>query len=112
MIAAGSFVWLLELPVNFSYWEFAIALLVNGIGMGVFAAAVIGILAGWLADLVLAQRHSLFIKLLIGVVGSFIGAFVASRVDLHLAGFLGELVVSSVGAILFLAVLGLIRRPA
>jgi uncharacterized membrane protein YeaQ/YmgE (transglycosylase-associated protein family) len=81
-------------------------------GMGVFAAAVIGVLAGWVADLVLARRHSLFIKLLIGVIGSFIGAFIASRIDLHLVGFVGELIVSSVGAVLFLAVLGLIRRPA
>lgn len=81
-------------------------------GMGVFAATVIGILAGWIADIVLARRHTLFIKLLIGVIGSFIGAFIASRIDLQLPGFFGELVVSSVGAILFLAVLGLIRRPA
>ncbi|ENZ80323.1 MULTISPECIES: GlsB/YeaQ/YmgE family stress response membrane protein [Caulobacter] len=81
-------------------------------GMGVFAAAVIGILAGWIADLVLARHHSLFIKLLIGVIGSYIGAFIASRIDLHLPGFAGELVVSSVGAILFLAVLSLFRRTA
>jgi MFS family permease len=38
LIAAGSFVWLLVLPVNFSYWPFAAALLVNGIGMGLFAS--------------------------------------------------------------------------
>jgi hypothetical protein len=31
-------VWLLILPVNFSYWTFAAALLVNGIGMGLFAS--------------------------------------------------------------------------
>jgi MFS family permease len=38
LIAAASFVWLLVLPVNFSYWLFAAALLVNGIGMGLFAS--------------------------------------------------------------------------
>jgi MFS family permease len=38
LIAAGSFVWLLVLPVNFGYWPFAAALLVNGIGMGLFAS--------------------------------------------------------------------------
>ncbi|MGH3444385.1 MAG: MFS transporter, partial [Nocardioidaceae bacterium] len=38
LVAAGSFFWLLELPVNFSYWQFAIALLINGLGMGLFAA--------------------------------------------------------------------------
>jgi len=38
VVAALSFVWLLELPVNFNYWEFAIALLLNGLGMGLFAS--------------------------------------------------------------------------
>ncbi|MGH3412601.1 MAG: MFS transporter [Marmoricola sp.] len=38
LVAAGSFVWLLELPVNFTYWQFALALLINGLGMGLFAA--------------------------------------------------------------------------
>jgi MFS family permease len=37
-IAAASFVWLLLMPVDFAYWEFAAALLVNGIGMGLFAS--------------------------------------------------------------------------
>jgi MFS family permease len=38
LIAAASFLWLLQLPVNFTYWQFAIVLLVNGMGMGLFAA--------------------------------------------------------------------------
>ncbi|MDX6325049.1 MAG: hypothetical protein QOK15_1403 [Nocardioidaceae bacterium] len=38
LVAAASFVWLLVLPVNFSYWQFALALLVNGLGMGLFAS--------------------------------------------------------------------------
>ena len=38
VVAALSFVWLLLLPVNFQFWNFAMALLVNGVGMGLFAA--------------------------------------------------------------------------
>ncbi len=38
LVAALSFVWLLLLPVNFSYWQFAAALVVNGVGMGLFAS--------------------------------------------------------------------------
>jgi MFS family permease len=38
VIAAVSFGWLALLPVNFSYWEFALVLLLNGIGMGLFAS--------------------------------------------------------------------------
>nr|WP_207344402.1 MFS transporter [Arthrobacter sp. E3] len=38
VVAALSFVWLLLLPVNFQFWTFALALLLNGVGMGLFAA--------------------------------------------------------------------------
>ena len=38
VVAALSFVWLLALPVDFTYWQFAAALLVNGLGMGLFAS--------------------------------------------------------------------------
>ncbi|MEQ6899434.1 MFS transporter [Microbacterium sp. KR10-403] len=38
LVAAASFVWLLLLPVDFTYPPFAAALLLNGIGMGVFAS--------------------------------------------------------------------------
>ncbi len=38
VIAAVSFGWLALVPVNFSYWEFAVVLLLNGIGMGLFAS--------------------------------------------------------------------------
>ncbi|MGH3780500.1 MAG: MFS transporter [Pseudonocardiaceae bacterium] len=38
IIAASSFGWLALLPVNFNYWEFALVLLLNGMGMGLFAS--------------------------------------------------------------------------
>jgi MFS family permease len=38
LVAAASFVLLELLPVDFAYWQFAGILLVNGIGMGLFAA--------------------------------------------------------------------------
>jgi MFS family permease len=38
VIAAGSFVCLALLPVDFTYWEFALVLLLNGVGMGLFAS--------------------------------------------------------------------------
>ena len=38
VVAALSFVLLELLPVNFEYWQFALILLLNGIGMGLFAS--------------------------------------------------------------------------
>jgi MFS family permease len=38
VVAAGSFVLLELLPVDFAYWQFALILLLNGVGMGLFAS--------------------------------------------------------------------------
>ena len=38
VLAALSFVLLELLPINFAYWQFAVILLLNGIGMGLFAS--------------------------------------------------------------------------
>ena len=38
IVAAASFLLLQRLPVNFSYWEFALIIMLNGIGMGLFAS--------------------------------------------------------------------------
>ncbi|MET2982988.1 MFS transporter, partial [Gordonia polyisoprenivorans] len=38
LITAGTFGALIAMPVNFTYWVFALALLINGIGMGLFAS--------------------------------------------------------------------------
>jgi MFS family permease len=38
LVFGASFVGLLALPVNFSYWAFALLILINGVGVGMFAA--------------------------------------------------------------------------
>jgi uncharacterized membrane protein YeaQ/YmgE (transglycosylase-associated protein family) len=79
-------------------------------GVGIFAAIVIGILAGWIAERVLNRQHGLFTNLIVGVVGSFIGAFLARTLGFEWGGFVGSLVVSTIGAIVLLALLGLFKR--
>ncbi|MET8796440.1 MFS transporter [Nocardia sp. NPDC004568] len=38
IVTAGTFAGLIALPVDFSYWVFALILLINGIGMGLFSS--------------------------------------------------------------------------
>jgi MFS family permease len=38
LVFGASFIGLMLLPVNFAYWQFALLILVNGIGVGMFAA--------------------------------------------------------------------------
>jgi uncharacterized membrane protein YeaQ/YmgE (transglycosylase-associated protein family) len=80
-------------------------------GVGWIGALVIGILAGWIAEKVMSRSHGLLTNLIVGVVGSFIGAFLAQQVlGFDFEGFWQSLVVSAIGAIVLLAILGLFRR--
>jgi uncharacterized membrane protein YeaQ/YmgE (transglycosylase-associated protein family) len=78
-------------------------------GVGLFGALVIGILAGWIAERVMARNHGLITNLIVGVVGSFIGAFLAHAFDITYQGFWASLVVSALGAIVLLFIVGLVR---
>ncbi|WP_333587406.1 GlsB/YeaQ/YmgE family stress response membrane protein [Phenylobacterium sp.] len=79
-------------------------------GVGILSAIIIGILAGWIAEKIMKRDHGLFTNLLVGLVGALIGGFIANAIDFPFSGFLGSLIVSTVGAVLLLAILGLIRR--
>ena len=77
--------------------------------VSIIGALVIGILAGWIAEQIMGCEHGLITNLVVGIVGAFIGAFVANTVGFGFAGFWGSLIVSSVGAIVLLAIVGMFR---
>lgn len=79
-------------------------------GVGIIGALVIGILAGWIAEKVMGRDHGLITNLIVGVVGSFIGAFIAHALGYTYAGFWASLLVSALGAIVLLFLLGLVWR--
>ena len=77
--------------------------------VSIIGAIVIGVLAGWIAEQVMGREHGLITNLVVGVVGAFLGAFVASALGIGFAGFWGSLLVSTVGAILLLFIVGMFR---
>jgi uncharacterized membrane protein YeaQ/YmgE (transglycosylase-associated protein family) len=77
--------------------------------VSIIAAIVIGILAGWIAEKIMGREHGLLTNLAVGLVGAFLGAFVANLLGVGFAGFWGSLAVSTVGAILLLAIVGMFR---
>lgn len=78
--------------------------------VSILAAIVIGILAGWIAEQVMGRSHGLVTNLIVGVIGAFLGAFIANAVGIAYAGFFGSLIVSSLGAIALLFLVGLVKR--
>ena len=77
--------------------------------VSILGAVIIGILAGWIAEQVMGREHGLITNLIVGVIGAFLGAFIASALGVGFAGFWGSLMVSTVGAIVLLALVGMFR---
>jgi uncharacterized membrane protein YeaQ/YmgE (transglycosylase-associated protein family) len=78
--------------------------------VSILGAIIIGIAAGWIAEQVMGRRHGLLTNLLVGIVGALLGGFIANAMGIAFAGFWGSLLVSALGAVLFLAILGMFRR--
>ncbi|HEX2431068.1 MAG TPA: GlsB/YeaQ/YmgE family stress response membrane protein [Aestuariivirgaceae bacterium] len=78
-----------------------------GGGVGFFGTLLIGALAGWIAEKVTRGEHGLITNLIIGILGAYIGGFLANALGLRLGEvfqgwFWGNLLVSVVGAVLLI----------
>jgi len=71
-------------------------------GVGFFGMLIIGILAGYIAEKVTASDHGLLTNLLVGIAGSFVGGSLAGLLDIEFYGWLGNLIVATIGAVLLL----------
>ena len=81
-------------------------------GVGFIGMLIIGILAGYIAEKVTSSDHSLLTNLLVGIVGSFVGGTLANVLNVEFYGWLGNLIVATIGAILLLWIWQSIRGPA
>lgn len=77
--------------------------------VSIVGAVIIGVLAGWVAEQVMGREHGLLTNLVVGIVGAFLGAVVAGMLGIGFAGFWGSLLVSTVGAVILLALVGMVR---
>ena len=78
--------------------------------VGIIGAIIIGIFAGWIAEQVMGREHGLLTNLVVGVVGALIGGFLAGLLNIGFAGFWGSLAISTLGAVILLAIVGGARR--
>ena len=73
---------------------------------------IVGIIAGWLAGvLVRGGGFGLIGDLVVGVVGAFIGGFLFSLLGLSSnGGLIGSIVVATIGAVVLLVIVRIIKR--
>ena len=79
--------------------------------MGVFYWIIIGLVAGWLATMLLGGRGGLLHNLAVGLVGAIVGGFLFEKLRLEvMPDFWGQLITATIGAIVFLLIWRAIRR--
>jgi uncharacterized membrane protein YeaQ/YmgE (transglycosylase-associated protein family) len=72
---------------------------------------VIGVIAGWLAsNLMKGGGMGLVGDLVLGIIGSFVGGFFFWMIGFRSTGMVGNLVTATVGAVLFIAILRVVKR--
>ena len=79
-------------------------------GVGLIGAIIIGILAGWIAEQVMKRNHGLLTNLIVGVAGALLGGLLAGLLGISFGGWIGSLIISTLGAILLLYIVAAIRR--
>ena len=71
----------------------------------------IGLVAGWLANLVVRGSGSAFIiNLIVGIVGGFLGGWLVGLMGWIPVGTFGTLIASVIGAIVLLLIVAMVTR--
>ena len=78
--------------------------------MSWFLFLIIGLIAGFIAERVMQRKHGLLKNLIVGVIGAYVGGILANAFDISYGGFVGQLVVATIGAIVVLFLFGLLAR--
>jgi uncharacterized membrane protein YeaQ/YmgE (transglycosylase-associated protein family) len=79
-------------------------------GVGFIGWIIIGIAAGFVAEKVMKRDHGLLTNLLVGVVGALLGGWIAGLLHIGFGGWIGSFVIATLGAIILLFLLSLIKR--
>jgi uncharacterized membrane protein YeaQ/YmgE (transglycosylase-associated protein family) len=85
-----------------------------GGGVGWIGTLIIGGLAGWIAEKVMKTDQGIIMNIIVGIIGSYIGAFLANALGIRLGEifhgwFIGNLIVAAVGAIILLYVVKMVK---
>ena len=79
--------------------------------MDLLGFLIIGLIAGWIADmLVKNSSFGLVGDLIVGVIGAFIGGFIFGALGIDSYGFVGNLVMAVIGAVVLLLLLNAFNR--
>lgn len=78
---------------------------------GLIAFLVIGLVAGWLGGKIMKSGgFGLIGNMVVGILGAFVGGFVFNTLGVSAGGMIGSIATATVGAILLLFFVGLVKK--
>jgi uncharacterized membrane protein YeaQ/YmgE (transglycosylase-associated protein family) len=79
--------------------------------MDIILTLVIGILAGWLAGLIMkGGGYGILGDLILGIVGAYLGSWILDVLGLSTYGIIGYLIMSVLGAVVLVALIRMIKK--
>jgi len=80
--------------------------------MSIIAALIIGGIAGWLAGLIVrGAGFGLIGNIVVGIIGALLASWLLPQLGVHLgAGWVRDIINATIGAVIILVILSLIRR--
>lgn len=80
--------------------------------MGFIAWIVVGMIAGWLAGVVMkGGGYGILVDIILGILGGFVGGWIFGMLGIwHGGGMIGSIIVAFVGAVILVAITRLIKR--
>jgi len=81
-------------------------------GGGILVLLLVGLVAGWLAgQIVRGGGFGLIGDLVVGVIGAFIGSWIFATLGIFIGmGLIGAIISATIGAVILVAILRLVRR--
>lgn len=79
-------------------------------GIGWIAAIIIGGIAGWLAEKFMKSDMSVFMNILLGIIGAALASFVFGLIGVRFGGWIGYLIAGFIGASILIAIGRAVRR--
>ena len=72
--------------------------------------ALLGLMAGWLAGILMKSSGGVLFDLILGVIGALVGGWMFGVLGIGTGGLVGAIVTATVGAVVLLALLRVIKR--
>ncbi len=83
--------------------------------MGILSWIIVGLIAGWLAGLVMHTGYGIIGDIIVGVIGGLLGGFIAQALFNLPSGVNGinvpSIIIAFIGAVILVAILRAIRGP-